>query len=220
MTTEYKSESLREKLCDHWCGWCYSCVWWQVGVCVSRWGLGDASCCCWSWSPLSVLTSTRSLSCYLWAQACHCHPVPALSHNTFISRPSVSQYPAPHHTTSVISTSGPTSLRLLTRTSRPHGQGDCGVQVILSVSNDSSLWHFLNLEKRFESEPSSQEEVKFSWLRILNFMAPIMIIYGVILISYAAKVFEWKYFSLHSDTKFNQIMVKPVAFIVWLLVSD
>ena len=138
-------------------------------VCVSRWGLGDASCCCWSWSPLSVLTSTRSLSCYLWAKACHCHPVPALSHNTFISRPSVSQYPAPHHTTSVISTSGPTSLRLLTRVSGPQGQGDCGVQVILSVSNDSSLWHFLNLEKRFESEPSSQEEVKFFMVEDIKF---------------------------------------------------
>lgn len=90
-----------EKLCGHWCGWCYSCVWWQVGVCVCQggdWAMPAAG----AWSP--VVTPESQLLPVSPGQAL---PPPALSHNTFISRPSSS---SPHHTTSVISTS-PTSQR-------------------------------------------------------------------------------------------------------------
>ena len=144
-------------------------VWWQVGECVSRWGLGDASC----WCLVSSVSGhqSRSLSCYLWAQAWppSASPEPQHFHITALL-----QYPAPQpHTTSVISTAGPTSLSLLlSRAFEPHGQGGCGVQGILCVCNNSSLWHFLNLEKRFESEPSSQEEVKFFMVEDKSFMAP------------------------------------------------
>ena len=172
------------------------------GVCVKvGTGLGVSSC----WCLVSSVSGHQppSLSCYLWARAClhqpSASPEPQHFHITALL-----QCPAPQpHTTSVISTSGPTSLRLLTRTTEPHGQGDGGVQVIVSVCKCSSLWHFLNLEKRFESEPSSQEEVKSFMVEEKNFMAPIMIIYCLILISNAAMVF-WKNILVCSVTKFNQ----------------
>ena len=101
--TEEKRDSLGEKLCGHWCGWCYSCVWWQVGVCVCvKVGTGPGMPAAGAWSP--VVTPESQLLPVSPGQAL---PPPALSHNTFISRPSSS---SPHHTTSVISTS-PTSQR-------------------------------------------------------------------------------------------------------------
>ena len=73
LVTKEKTDSLGEKPCGHWCGWCYSCVRWQVGVCVKvGTGPGMPAAGGGAWSPLV----TPSLSCYLWAQARPCHRQP------------------------------------------------------------------------------------------------------------------------------------------------
>ena len=109
-------------------------VWWQVGVCVCQggdWAMPAAGA--GAWSPLASGHPESQLLPVSPGQAL---PLPALSHNTFISRPSSS---SPQHTTSVISTSSPTSQAHSPPDLGYQGQKDCGVQVILVVSKYSFL---------------------------------------------------------------------------------
>ena len=136
-------------------------------------------------------------------------PLPALSHNTFISRPSSS---SPQHTTSVISTSSPTSQAHSPPDLGYQGQKDCGVQVILSCS--LQILVFVTLpgpiqKKIFESEPSNQGEVKLFMVEDKNFMAPIMINYCLILNIIRGNGFNFIIFL--SVLLLNSIKKEPVA---------
>ena len=144
-------------------------VWWQVGVCQG----GDwpwphcPAAGAWSphcqWSPARPRVSAAT--CELWPG-----PHTSLSHNTFISGPS-SPAPAPHNLSHL--TSDPTSRRHLHQhqASWAHRSGCAseGVcpQILVFVTLPGP-----NQEKRFESEPSSQKEVKFFMVGDKNFMAP------------------------------------------------
>ena len=156
-----------------------------------------------AWSPVSGHPESQLLP----VSPGQALPLPALSHNTFISRPSSS---SPQHTTSVISTSSPTS--------QAHSQPDWGYQAerLWCASDSCSLQIlvFVTLpgpiqKKIVESEPSSQEEVKLFMVEDKNFMAPIMINYCLILNIIRGNRFNFTIFL--SVLLLNSIKKEPVA---------
>ena len=150
-------------------GRCVQCV--KVGP---QWGDGVmvASCCCSDLvsSPWSQ-PSPAELSCYLWHQPGPASPEPQHFHITDL-HPSPSTHnhtvispPAQHHTY---------FLSLWAISDKDHWV----FKWVCWATNDhlgDTSW--FRPEEKFESETSSQEEVKFFMVEALNFMVAPMINY-------------------------------------------